>query len=333
MQSDYSTRREFITLLASGAAAAWPLAARAQQPTMPVIGFLNAISPEPYMRFVQAFREGLGNTGYAEGQNVLIEYRWAEGQYDRIPGLVADLLRHRPAVIAVTGSTAAVQAAKAATQSIPIVFAIGGDPVRFGLVASLNRPGGNVTGVSFMVNLLVAKQLEILHELVPAAAVVGFLINPSNPNAEPDTGNARRAAETLGHKLLILSATTANDIDGAFAVLSQERASALLISADPLFSGRRDHLIALASRQRLPTMYNSREYASAGGLLSYGPDQVEVYRQAGVYAGRLLKGENPSDLPVMQPTRFELVINLKTAKALGVELPPTLLARADEVIE
>jgi putative tryptophan/tyrosine transport system substrate-binding protein len=324
-------RRDFIALL--GGAAIWPLAARAQQPTIPVIGFLGSATPDAYGAYVMAFRQGLSETGYVEGRNVTTEYRWAEGQYDRMPALVADLLRRQAVALAVTGSTAAVQAANAATQTIPIVFAIGADPVKFALVASLSRPGGNVTGVSFLANLLVAKQLEVLHELIPAAAIVGFLVNPNNPNVESDMNNARLAADTLGRKLVVVSARTGDDVDVAFAVLTQERANALLISPDPLFSVRRDQVVALATRHALPTMYSSREYALAGGLLSYGPDQADAYRQVGVYIGRILKGERPSDLPVMQPTKFEMVINIKTAKALSLEVPPTLLSRADEVIE
>jgi putative ABC transport system substrate-binding protein len=324
-------RREFISLL--GGAAAWPVAARAQQPAMPVIGFLGSGTLNAYAAYVTAFGEGLGQTGYVEGRNVAIEYRWAEGQYDQMPALVADFLRHKTAVIAVTGSTAAVQAAKAATQTIPIVFAIGADPVKFGLVASMNRPGSNVTGVSFLANLLVAKQVEVLHELIPAATILGFLVNPNNPNAESDTNNARIAADTLSCKLVVVTAHKGDEVESAFAIFTQERANALLVSPDPLFSGLRDNLVALATRHALPTIYNAREYVSAGGLLSYGPDQASAYRQAGVYVGRILKGENPADLPVVQPTKFELFINLKTARALGLSVPPMLLARADEVIE
>ena len=332
MQFDHLRRREFITLL-GGAALGWPLAVRAQQPAMPVIGFLGSGTLNAYAADVTAFGEGLGQTGYVEGRNVTIEYRWAEGQYDQMPGLVADFLRRKTAVIAVTGSTAAVQAAKAATQTIPIVFAIGADPVKFGLVASMNRPGSNVTGVSFLANLLVAKQVELLHELIPAASILGFLVNPNNPNAEADTNNARMAADTLSCKLVVVRAHKGDEVESAFAIFTQERANALLVSPDPLFSSLRDHLVALAIRHALPTMYNAREYVSAGGLLSYGPDQADAYRQAGVYVGRILKGENPGDLPVVQPTKFELVINLMAARALGLSVPPMLLARADHVIE
>jgi putative ABC transport system substrate-binding protein len=325
-------RREFISLL-GGAAAAWPLAARAQQPAMPVVGWLGSGAPAPWAGLVAAFHQGLSQAGYVEGRNVAVEYRWAEGQYGRMPALIDDLLSRGPVVIAVTGSTAAAQAAKAATNTIPVVFVIGADPVKFGLITSLNRPGGNVTGVSFLANLLVGKQLEVLRGIMPAAALVGFLVNPSNPNAEADTNNARLAADALGQKLLVVSAITAIDIENAFASFAQKKASALLISADPLFSGHRDQIVALAARDALPTIYNSREYVSSGGLLSYGPDQADAYRQAGIYVGRILKGEKPADLPVMQPTKFELVINLKTAKSLGLEIPDKLLALADEVIE
>jgi putative ABC transport system substrate-binding protein len=324
-------RRTLVGLF--GGAASWPLAARAQQPAMPVIGFLGSGTWKAYAAYVTAFGEGLAQIGYVEGRNVAIEYRWAEGQYDQMPALVADFLRRKTAVIAVTGSTAAVQAAKAATQTIPIVFAMGADPVKFGLVASMNRPGSNVTGVSFLANLLVAKQVEVLHELIPVATILGFLVNPNNPNAEQDTNNARMAADTLSCKLVVVRAHKDDEVESAFAIFTQERTNALLVSPDPLFSSLRDHLVALAIRHALPTMYNAREYVSAGGLLSYGPDQADAYRQAGLYAGRILKGEKPGDLPVIQPTRFELVINLKTAKALGLEIPPTVLARADEVIE
>src|SRR3984893_8844397 len=324
-------RRDFITLI--GCLAAWRLAVPAQQPATPVIGFLGSGTLNAYAAYVTAFGEGLGQTGYVEGRNVAIEYRWAEGQYDQMPALVADFLRHKTAVIAVTGSTAAVQAAKAATQTIPIVFAIGADPVKFGLVASMNRPGSNVTGVSFLANLLVAKQVEVLHELITAASMLGFLGNPNNPNAEADTNNARMAADTLSCKLVVVRAHKGDEVESAFAIFTQERANALLVSPDPLFSSLRDHLVALSIRHALPTMYNAREYVSAGGLLSYGPDQADAYRQAGVYVGRILKGENPGDLPVVQPTKFELVINLMAARALGLSVPPMLLARADHVIE
>jgi putative ABC transport system substrate-binding protein len=323
-------RRSFITFL-GGAAAAWPLAARAQQPAIPMVGFLGASIPDD--AYVTAFRRGLAEAGYVEGRNLAIEFRWVEGEYDRMPAMVVALLQRQPTVIAVVGSTAAVQAATAATEITPIVFAIGADPVKFGLVASINRPGGNVTGVSFLANLLVAKQIEVLLELIPGAATVGFLVNPNNPNAESDTNDARRAAGTVGRKLVVASARTGDDIVAAFAVLAQERANALLIAPDPLFISGRERVVSLASRYALPTMYNSRDYVSAGGLLSYGPDQRDVYRQTGVYVGRILRGEKASDLPVVQPTKFELVINSKTATGLGLTLPPTLLARADDVIE
>ena len=300
---------------------------------MPVVGFINAASAENYKRQVAAFLKGLAQNGYVDDQNVKVEYRWAEGQYDQMAALIAELLGRQAAVIAVTGSTAAVQAAMAATRTIPIVFVIGADPVKFGLVASLNRPGGNVTGVSFLVNLLVAKQLGLLHELISDATNFGFLVNPNNPNAESDTNNARLAADALDRKIVVVKARTREDIDHAFTQLTQERAGALLISADPLFSGSREQLAALAARHRLPTMFNSREFALAGGLLSYGPDQADAYHEAGIYVGRILSGERPSDLPVVQPTKFELVINIKTAKSLGLNVPPLLLARADEVVE
>jgi putative ABC transport system substrate-binding protein len=325
-------RRDFIKIVA-GSATAWPFPVSSQQRAVPIIGFLSSGTSDAYANYVTAFRRGLGETDHVEGRNVAIEYRWAEGQYDRMPALIADLLGRGAAAIAVTGSTAAAQAAIAATQTIPIVFVIGADPVKFGLVASLNRPGGNVTGVSFLGNLLVAKQLGLLHELIPAATIFGFLVNPNNPNAEPDTNNARTAAAALGRKIVVVSARTGEDVNHAFALLTQERADALLISADPLFNVSRDQLTALAADHRLPTMYNSREYVLAGGLLSYGPDQADAYRQAGIYVGRILGGEKPPGLPVVQPTKFELVINIKTAKALNLTIPPALVARVDEVIE
>jgi putative ABC transport system substrate-binding protein len=326
-------RREFIKIVAGSAIGTLPLASFAQQGAMPVVGFINAASAENFKRQVAAFLEGLAQTGYIDGEKVKVEYRWAEGRYDQMPAMMAELLGRQAAVISVTGSTAAVQAAMAATRTIPIVFVIGGDPVKFGLVASLNRPGGNVTGVSFLVNLLVAKQLGLLHELIPGATNFGFLVNPNNPNAEADTNNARLAVDALGRKIIVVKARTREDIDDAFTQLTQERANALLISADPLFSGSREQLAALAARHTLPAMFNSREFALAGGLLSYGPDQADAYREAGIYVGRILSGEKASDLPVVQPTKFELLINIKTARSLGLNVPPLLLARADEVVE
>jgi len=326
-------RREFIKIVAGSAIGTLPLASHAQQGAMPVVGFINAASAENFKRQVAAFAEGLAKNGYIEGEKVKVEYRWAEGRYDQIPALVAELLARQAAVVSVTGSTAAVQAAMAATRTIPIVFVIGADPVKFGLVASLNRPGGNVTGVSFLGNQLVAKQLGLLNELIPGATNFGFLVNPNNPNAESDTNSARLAADALGRKTIVVKARTREDIDQAFAQLNKERANALLISADPLFSGSREQLAALAARHALPTMFNSREFALAGGLLSYGPDQADAYREAGIYVGRILMGEKPSNLPVVQPTKFELLINTKTARSLGLNVPPLLLARADEVVE
>ena len=325
-------RRDFITLL-GGAAAAWPFAVRAQQPALPVIGFLGDATQSAYASYVDGFRRGLVDAGQVEGRDVTIELHWLEGRSDRAPVLAEELVRRRVAVIVVAGGTADVLAAKAATTTIPIVFAIGGDPVKFGLVASFNRPGGNVTGVSFLANLLATKQFEVLHEAVPKAAAIGLLVNPANPNAEPDTRELRSAAAALALKLLVISARDEGEIDTAFATLAKQGAGAVLFSPDALFGGRRDKIVAQAARYALPTIYLVREYAMAGGLMSYGPNLAEAYRQAGVYAGRILKGEKPSDLPVIQPTRFDLVINLKTAKALGLTVPPTLLARADEVIE
>jgi ABC-type uncharacterized transport system substrate-binding protein len=326
-------RREFIKIAAGSAKGTLPLPSYAQQAAMPVVGFINAASAENYKRQVATFLKGLAQNGYVDGQNVKVEYRWAEGKYDQMPALIAELLGRPSAVIPVSGSTAAAQAAMAATRTIPIVFVIGADPVKFGLVASLNRPGGNVTGVSFLGNQLVAKQLGLLNELIPGATNFGFLVNPNNPNAESDTNSARLAADALGRKTIVVKARTREDIDQAFAQLNKERANALLISADPLFSGSREQLAALAARHALPTMFNSREFALAGGLLSYGPDQADAYREAGIYVGRILMGEKPSNLPVVQPTKFELLINTKTARSLGLNVPPLLLARADEVVE
>jgi putative ABC transport system substrate-binding protein len=322
-------RREFITLL--GGTAAWPLAVRAQQTAMPVIGYLSG--REANDKLEAAFRRGLKETGFVEDQNVRIEYRWARGQYDRLPALVAELLSRPVDVIVTTGGTLSALAARAATTTIPIVFVTGSDPIKFGLVASLNRPGGNATGVSFLVNMLTAKQFELLHEMVPKAKSIGFLANPTNPNTESDTRNVRAAADSLGLLLHVLNASREHDIDAAFAALAERRVDALLVSTDPYFQVRADQVAALAARHAVPTMYSFRENVTAGGLMSYAPSITDVTRQAGIYTGRILGGETPANLPVVQPTKFEFVINLKTAKAIGLEVPPMLLALADEVIE
>jgi putative ABC transport system substrate-binding protein len=324
-------RRDFITLL--GGAAAWPLAARAQQPAIPVVGFLHAGSPEPNVNFVVAFRTGLGKTGYVEGQNLAIEFRWAAGQDARLPEMAADLVRRQVAAIVTPASTPAALAAKAATTTIPIVFTTGGDPISLGLVASLNRPGGNATGVAFMTVELTAKRLSLLHELVPGAARVIALVDPNYALAEAIIKDLQEARATLGLQVEILYAGTAREIDAAFATMVQKRADALLMTASPFFTNRRVQIVTLATRHALPVLYDIREFAEAGGLMSYGPSFRDIYQQAGIYTGRILKGERPADLPVMQPTKFELVINLTTARALGITVPNMLLARADEVIE
>jgi putative ABC transport system substrate-binding protein len=330
MQFDQLKRREFITLLC-GAAAGLPLDARAQQVTKRVVGFLHQAAPEHDSSFVAAFRTGLRESGYFEGQNVTIEYRWAEGRYDRLPTLAVDLVRHPVAAICAAYLPAAL-AAKAATGTVPIVFVVGSDPVEAGLVAALNRPGGNVTGVTQFTNALIAKRLELLRELVPGAALIGVLMNPDNPNAEFNKRDLEAAARVLGQQILIVSASH-RGFDAAFTNLTQQRAGALFISPDAFFQSRRREIITLAARHAIPAIYGGRESVVDGGFIGYGAITTGVSQQAGMYMGRILKGEKPSDLPVMQPTRFEMVINLKTASALGLEVPPTLLARADEVIE
>jgi putative ABC transport system substrate-binding protein len=321
-------RREFISLLGS-AAAAWPLAAHAQQP---VIGLLNSTSAEAYASRIAAFRQGLSETGYVEGRNVAIEYRWAESQYDRLPGMAAELVRRQVAVIAAI-TTPAVLAAKAATTTIPIVFEMGADPVAVGLIASLSRPGGNLTGVSLLNVELGPKRLELLHELVPTATIAAALFNPTNPNAETLSRELLAAARTLGLQLHVIHASAEGDFEMVFATLLKLRASTLVIGSDPFFNSRSEQLAALAIRHAVPTIYQYRAFAAAGGLMSYGGSFTEPFRQTGVYTGRILKGEKPGDLPVQQSTKVELIINLKTAKALGLTVPLSILGRADEVIE
>jgi ABC-type uncharacterized transport system substrate-binding protein len=326
-------RREFMTLI-GGAAVMSPFIAHAQQPpAMPVIGFLDGASPDGFGYARPAFRQGLSEAGYLEGRNVTVLYRSAEDQNERLPALAAELVDRRVAVIVATGGTISAIAAMAVTATTPIVFINGADPVGLGLVASLNRPGGNVTGINFLVNMLVAKRLELLHDLVPQAAIIGVLVDPSNPNAASDTSSALAAGAAIGKQIHVLHAGSERQVEAAFAALQSRKADALFVAPHAVFNSRRDQLIALAARNRLPTIYGSRAFAMAGGLISYGTSIVDAYRHGGAYVGRILKGEKPADLPVMQSIKFELLINLKTAKALGLEVPPTLLATADEVIE
>jgi ABC-type uncharacterized transport system substrate-binding protein len=324
-------RRTFIVAL-GGAAAGWPLAARMQQRAMPVIGFLSSGSPASLRQQLAAFHEGLKESGYVEGQNVIVEYRFAEGQFDRSPALASDLVRRQPAVLVAT-SPAGALAAKQATTTIPIVFDAGVDPVELGLVASLNRPGGNITGIYQFASGLEAKRLGLLHEMVPNVSSIAVLVNPKYSGAKAQLRDLQEAAARLGVSLIVVRANVESEFDAAFSTLVQQRAGALLVCASPLFTSRREQLVVLAARHGVPAIYNWRDFAAAGGLMSYGASFVHAYRQAGVYAGRILKGAKPADLPVMQSTQFEFVINLSTARALGIEVPPGLSARADEVIE
>jgi putative tryptophan/tyrosine transport system substrate-binding protein len=323
-------RREFITLL--GGAAAWPVAARAQQAATPVIGFLDLGTAASIAPQIEGLRRGLNETGYVDGSNLTIEFRWSEGQFDRLPSLAVELIRLRPAVIFAHGPPT-VMALKQRTKSIPVVFSMGEDPVKEGLVASLNRPGGNITGFTNFQNLLGAKKLGLLIEIVPNATIVGLLVNPNNPNAEPDAKDVQAAADALGRETAVFTASAERELDPAFAAMLQRQVGALIVNVDPVFVDRRQKIVALAAAHAIPAIYHGREFPYEGGLMSYGANEVEAFHQAGIYIGRILKGAKPADLPVQQPTKFEFVINLKTAKTLGLTFPPGLLAIADEVIE
>jgi putative tryptophan/tyrosine transport system substrate-binding protein len=331
MQFDRLKRREVITLL-SGAAAAWSMVARAQQ-AMPLVGFLNGASPTELSARVVAFRAGLAERGYVEGHNVAIEYRWGLGHYERLPDMAVDLVRRGVAVIAATGGVPSVRAARAATSTIPIVFTMGGDPVALGLVDSLNRPGGNVTGVTLISGEIVSKRIALLRDLLPGAKALAVLMNSTTPASEVEAAAAERASHTLGWRVSVLRVGKELDFDSAFRPLQRERVDALLVTTDPVFESQHDRIVALAAHHALPAVYALREYAVAGGLMTYGASISDVYRQAGLYGGRILKGEKPADLPIMQASKFELVINSRTARTLGIQIPATLLATSDEVIE
>jgi putative tryptophan/tyrosine transport system substrate-binding protein len=325
-------RRQFIALLGS-TVATWPLAARAQQPGIATIGYLSTRSPGEAKYVTDAFTQGLNETGYVEDRNLAIEFRWAELQYDRLSGLATDLVNRKVAVIAAVGGAHSGLAAKAVTSTIPIVFVSAGDPITFGLVASMNRPGGNVTGINMITVELAPKRLALLHELVPAPTVIAMLANPTSPYFEPETKDVIGSARALGRRVQVLNAATPQEIDAAFVILAQQRVGGLIVSGDPFFDSQRDKLVTLSARHAIPAIYQWREFVAIGGLMSYGTSITDAYRQGGVYTGRVLKGTRPADLPVLQPTKFELVINLKTAKAFGLIVPQTLQVAADEVIE